>query len=52
MLGEVAIVWSLLVALYTGNPQAWTVFYLAIGISFVVFSTRFIAHRRKFGKLV
>lgn len=52
MLGRVTIIGAFSVALYTGDQQAWNAFYLFLGIGFLRFLVRFIAHRRKYAKFV
>ena len=52
MLGKAVILASFSGALYTGNPQAWNAFYISLAIGVLLFLAKFIAHRRKWSKLV
>jgi hypothetical protein len=52
MLGKTAILGLFSVALYSGNQQAWTAFYLSLAAGVLVLASRFVVHRRKYAKLV
>ena len=52
MLSKVAILGALIVALYSPDPQAWNFFYITVFIATLRAIVSFIAHRRKFSKLV